>query len=110
MASKIGLTKYNLKNIKDNFAEDSVKLKCVRDKIYELELIKTKRKLFGKEVRKAKRQHWYREQNNLQELTSKNRPDLWEEFGKIGIGAKRTSIPMEIINENGDISDNVDQI
>ena len=188
---KTGVKKYNLKSIDGNFAEDSVKLQCVMDKIHELERVsvsqqcldnlytefvealksemdlkleprdvrinsgdkqirrkakpwwnkelslywnevrlsekqwlkdntvnknislgnyKNKRKLFDKEVRKAKRQYWYRKQNDLSELTSKNQPDFWKEFGKIGIGAKRAAIPMEIITENGDTCEDVEQI
>ncbi len=71
----------------------------------------TERKHFDRLVQKAKRAHWHNTQLDMLSNQSKNQKQFWKDFGKIGIGNERQNcIPMEVIDQNGNISNNTDTV
>lgn len=71
----------------------------------------TERKHFDRLVQKAKRAHWHNTQLDMLSNQSKNQKQFWKDFGKIGIGNERQNcIPMEVIDQNGTISNNTDTV
>ena len=63
------------------------------------------RKLFDREVQRAKRLYWYSCQKQLIEECNEGNDDFWKSIGRIGVGqAKTRRIPMEIVLEDGSIS------
>ena len=64
----------------------------------------SKRKLFDKNVQKAKRRYWYELQTDLVKQSNEDPQTFWKTIGKVGAAFdKRKKIPMQIIGENGEI-------
>jgi hypothetical protein len=62
-----------------------------------------KRKIFDRNVKKAKRQNWHSMQEEL--VNSQGTPkEFWRKIGKIGVGSeRRNTISMEVKIKNGSI-------
>ena len=64
----------------------------------------SKRKLFNKNVQKAKRRYWYELQTDLVKQSNEDPQSFWKTIGKVGVAFdKRKKIPMQIVGENGEI-------
>ena len=64
----------------------------------------SKRKLFDKNVQKAKRRYWYELQTDLVKQSNEDPQTFWKTIGKVGVAFdKRKKIPMQIVGENGEI-------
>jgi hypothetical protein len=88
-------------------------LKCTHrsEKIRLKSIYVTSRKLFDREVQKAKRFYWYSLQNDLLNDCKVDSTSFWKSIGKIGVGFSKTKpIPMEVILPNGELSTNVDDV
>ena len=69
------------------------------------------RKLFNKEVQKAKRKYWKAKQIEIENLETSDQKAFWKQIGKIGIGQERKKdIPDEATLENGEISNNIEAV
>ena len=67
--------------------------------------MKTIQRQFQREVQRAKRQHWYRQQEEMLTLCENNPQTFWKKMGHIGIAQERTrGIPLEVILPNGSVS------
>ena len=63
------------------------------------------RKLFDREVQRAKRLYWYSCQKQLIEECNEGNDEFWKSIGRIGVGQSKTRrIPMEIVLEDGSIT------
>lgn len=66
------------------------------------------RKGFDREVQKCKRAYWVALQNELLTECENNGQEFWKTIGKIGVGhTKKKGIPMEVICDDGSISNNL---
>ena len=72
----------------------------------------TERREFNRLLRKVKRQHQKRQQDDiLNRLDSNDSRDFWRYIGKIGIANDRqTSIPMEVIDDAGNLHTNLSEV
>ncbi|CAG2197576.1 unnamed protein product [Mytilus edulis] len=71
----------------------------------------SKRRVFDREVQKAKRKYWYTLQQELLLESKADQQTFWKKIGKIGIASERkTLIPMEVVDANGNVSSNVDDV
>ncbi|CAG2185629.1 unnamed protein product [Mytilus edulis] len=71
----------------------------------------SKRRVFDREVQKAKRKYWYTLQQELLLESKTDQQTFWKKIGKIGIASERkTLIPMEVVDANGNVSLNVDDV
>ena len=69
------------------------------------------RKLFNKEVQRAKRKYWKAKQIEIENLETSDQKAFWKQIGKIGIGQERKKdIPNEVKLENGEISNNIEDV
>ncbi len=70
------------------------------------------RKIFDRQVQKSKRLHWYKIQSDILDTVHQNdQTEFWKSFGKIGISqTKVRSIPMEVLLDNGTLSNNVKDV
>ena len=69
------------------------------------------RKLFDREVQRAKRAYWRTMQNDLLHECNTDNINFWNTIGKIGVGInKPKTIPMEIVLDDGSVSTNIDDI
>ncbi len=67
--------------------------------------MKDRQKTLDREVQKAKRGWWKKQQDELLAMQSHNPQDFWKEIGKLGVATDRNKkIPWEIVNENGSVS------
>ncbi|CAG2193719.1 STG [Mytilus edulis] len=67
--------------------------------------------VFDREVQKAKRKYWYTLQQELLLESKTDQQTFWKKIGKIGIASERkTLIPMEVVDANGNVSSNVDDV
>lgn len=75
------------------------------------EYISKRSKLFDRSVQRRKRQYWVETQNKLLESCVDNKSnDFWKSMGKVGIGSERTqNIPIEV-QQNGKLSNCVDDV
>lgn len=66
---------------------------------------KAVQKQFDREVQKAKRRYWRRQQENLEEICSKAQGEFWKNMGKIGIAEEREKnrMPTEVKDSHGNI-------
>ena len=63
------------------------------------------RKLFDREVQRAKRLYWYTMQSDLLNECKVDSQQFWKSIGKIGVNtSSNSSIPMEVYNDDGTIS------
>ena len=69
------------------------------------ELFLRQRKLFNREVQRAKRSYWRKRQLEIAQLETSDQKAFWKEIGKIGIAQeRRNQIPMEVLLESGEVS------
>jgi len=69
------------------------------------------RKTFDRHVQKSKRSYWVSVQNELLSNCENNQQEFWKTIGKVGIGfSKKRNIPMEIVNEDGSVNRNIDDV
>ena len=69
------------------------------------------RKLFNKEVQRAKRKYLKAKQIEIENLETSDQKEFWKQIGKIGIGQERKKdIPNELNLENGEISNNIEDV
>ena len=69
------------------------------------------RKLFNKEVQRAKRKYWNAKQIEIENLETSDQKEFWKQIGKIGIGQERKKdIQNELNLENGEISNNIEDV
>ena len=60
------------------------------------------RKVFNREVQKAKRKFWKQKQIEIEQLETSDQKSFWKEIGKIGVGQERKKeIPCEVKLSNG---------
>ena len=94
---------------------------CIKEKAMlrsDIKLKRTKRdeflrhrKVFNREVQKAKRKFWRQKQNEIEQLETSDQKSFWKEIGKIGIGQERKKeIPCEVILPNGETSCNIEDV
>ncbi|VDI64972.1 Hypothetical predicted protein [Mytilus galloprovincialis] len=63
-----------------------------------------KRKLFDKNCQQTKRQYWYRSQDKLFDIQTRDLREFWKTIGKIGVSSERQkTIPMEVVLKDGSI-------
>ena len=71
----------------------------------------SKRRVFDREVQKAKRKYWYTLHQELLMESKTDQQTFWKNIGKIGIVSERkTLIPMEFVDANGNVSSNIDDV
>ena len=69
------------------------------------------RKTFNKSLRKSKRRYQQEKKDKISDLLSNNPRDFWKDHGKVGTANERKAfIPMEIVNEDGTISNDTDSV
>ena len=69
------------------------------------------RKIFDKEVQRAKRLHWYSLQKSLLDEFNVDQSESWKSVGKIGISyANKNFIPMEVTLDDSSVSFNIDDV
>ena len=84
----------------------SCKEKRVKNELKSLYV--AKRKIFDREVQRAKRSHWYSLQSQLLDECAVDNSRFWKSIGKIGVNcSKNTEIPMEVVMPDGSISSDV---
>ena len=65
----------------------------------------TARRIFDREVQRAKRFYWYTLQNDMLKEENKNQTEFWKNIGKEGISqTKKNIIPFEVVLDDGTIS------
>ena len=70
-----------------------------------------KRKSFDREIKRAKRRHWFSLQEDLSEHCDKDSEEFWRKISRLGVGNERISkIPMEVTLQNGTISNRVEDV
>ena len=58
-----------------------------------------------------KRQHWKGCQSDLIDSCNNDTAEIWKKLGRLGVGFERKqNIPMEIIKDDGSISNNINDI
>ena len=71
----------------------------------------TQRKLFNREVQKAKRKFWKMKQIEIENLESSDQNSFWKDIGKIGVAKERKKdIPFEVKMANVEISNNPEDV
>ena len=71
----------------------------------------SKRRVFDRQVQRAKREYWYSLQRELLIESKTDQHNFWKKIGKIGIATDRkSSIPMEVVDSHGNVSTNVDDV
>lgn len=92
---------------------ETLYLKCYnicQKKALRIEFLKS-RKAFNREMQKSKRLYWFKMQNDLLYDIDKNSCNFWRSIGKIGVAfQKKNKIPMEVIDDNGDIINDNDSV
>ena len=74
-------------------------------------LFVTARRAFDREVQKSKRVYWVSFQTNLASQCEENQVEFWKSIGKIGVAqSKNKAIPLEVVCDDGSISDNIDTV
>ncbi|CAG2209988.1 unnamed protein product [Mytilus edulis] len=69
------------------------------------------RKTFDKNCQQAKRQYWYRSQEELCAVQNGNPREFWKKIGRIGVGNERQkNIPMEVLHDDGSICTDTDVV
>ena len=69
------------------------------------------RKLFDREFNKLKRAHWVSFQNELMSKCENGQHEFGKTIGRIGVAhSRKSTIPMEIVYDDGSVSNNVDCI
>ena len=69
------------------------------------------RKLFNKEVQRAKRKYWKAKQIEIENSETSDQKAYWKQIGKIGIGQEREKdIPNEVKLDYGVISTNIEDV
>ena len=62
------------------------------------------RKLFNREVQKAKQRFWKKKQVDIEQLEISDQKSFWKEIGRIGIGQERKKdIPTDVKLANGEV-------
>ena len=85
---------------KDHSSKDALKFSYV-----------SKRKLFDREVQRAKRLYWYSLQKQLLDECEVDQTSFWKSIGKIGVNcSKNSGIPMEVVLPDGSISCDVQDV
>ena len=69
------------------------------------------RKTFDRKVQRCKRLHWFSLQSELEQECNIDYSRFWKSIGKIGVNnAKRNTVPIEIITQDGPISNDIDEV
>ena len=69
------------------------------------------RKVFNREVQKAKRKFWKQKQMEIEQLETSDQKSFWKEIGKIGVGQeRRKEIPCEVKLSNGEVSCKIEDV
>jgi hypothetical protein len=66
--------------------------------------MKAVQRTFQREVQRAKRQYWYKQQEDIMALCDLNQGEFWKRIGQVGIAQDRNKgVPMEVIDDDGAI-------
>ncbi|VDI66508.1 Hypothetical predicted protein [Mytilus galloprovincialis] len=69
------------------------------------------RKTFDKNCQQAKRQYWYRSQEELCAVQNGNPREFWKKIGRIGVGNERQkNIPMEVLHDDDSMCTDTDVV
>ncbi|XP_053403285.1 uncharacterized protein LOC128558364 [Mercenaria mercenaria] len=81
------------------------------EKLHLKSIYVSSRRVFDREVQRAKRLYWFSLQNGLLNDCNVDCNSFWKSIGKIGIAnAKSNQIPLEIVLEDGSVSTNIQDV
>ena len=73
--------------------------------------MKQGQKQFNREVQKAKRNHWYSQQEEMMNLCNDNDPHFWKKIGAIGIAQERSkTLPLEVLQTDGSVTNDIEKV
>ncbi len=90
--------------------KDFLKFKgCRRERTKLHQIFKNKQSNFDREYRREKRRFQRKRQLEIEEMQTNDPKEFWRQLKNLG-PQKRTQIPLEVLNENGDLCSDIDYV